>query len=82
MRAEIASLQQLAEQLQDSAGQTDPHDRICVTLPRGPHTSCEDRVSPATIRIADGYREEHFHTPAAAERAIREWVAQFAGGVR
>jgi hypothetical protein len=34
MQAEIASLQELAEQLQDSSGQTNPHDRICVTLNR------------------------------------------------
>ncbi len=82
MRTEIASLQHLAEALQDSAGQTDPHDRICVTLPRAPHISCEDYVTRATIRISDGCHEEHFHTTTAAELTIREWVARLDGQVR
>ena len=82
MRAELASLQHLADTLQDSAGQTDPHDRICVTLPRAAHTSCEDHVSRATIRISDGCHEEHFHTTVAAERTLREWVARLAGQFR
>jgi len=79
MRANIATLQRLAAHLQSAAGQTDPHDRICVTLPGTPRTSCEDHISRATIRISDGYREEYFHTAAAAERTIREWVARLAG---
>lgn len=70
MSVEITRLQEFAEELQETADQTDPHDRICVTAPREPYTSCEDQLTPATIRISDGLQEEYFHTPTAAERAI------------
>ena len=75
---EIVRLQNLAEALQEASGQTDPRNRICVTGPRPHRVSSEDFATPATIRISDGSREEHFHTVAAAERSIRERVASMA----
>ena len=82
MSTEIVRLQEFAERFQDAAGQTDPHDRICVTTPRVPHISSEDRKTLATIRVSDGVHEEYFHTSAAAEHAVRELVAKLDRGER